>query len=185
MEKSNTETRRNPWRAAPALIFLPAAAIVAADQLSKAWIVRNVPQNTIASKYLNDFFWIVHARNLGIAFSIGDSMSALLRALFFVVVPACFLAAAAVFNIVSRQLTLLQRYAISVIIGGGLGNLIDRIFRPEGVVDFLSFAFFGLFGLERFPTFNIADMSVTIGAALLIISGFFEVKKEKGHDEGS
>ena len=53
-----------------------------------------------------------------------------------------------------------------------MGNLIDRIFRPEGVVDFLSFSLFGIFGFERFPTFNIADMSITIGAALLIISGF-------------
>jgi signal peptidase II len=55
-------------------------------------------------------------------------------------------------------------------VGGGLGNVIDRIFRSEGVVDFLSFKFYGLFGFERWPTFNVADSSVVVCAVLLVIS---------------
>ena len=56
------------------------------------------------------------------------------------------------------------------IAGGGLGNLIDRFFRAEGVVDFIDIKFFGLFGLERWPTFNVADSAVVICGILLVIS---------------
>jgi signal peptidase II len=48
--------------------------------------------------------------------------------------------------------------------------VIDRIFRPQGVVDFLSFKFYGLFGYERWPTFNLADASVVVCAVLLVVS---------------
>jgi signal peptidase II len=64
----------------------------------------------------------------------------------------------------------LQRWAVAGIIGGGVGNIIDRIFRPDGVVDFVSIKFFGIFGLERWPTFNIADASVVICCLVLLLS---------------
>ena len=56
------------------------------------------------------------------------------------------------------------------IIGGGLGNLIDRFFRKEGVVDFIDVKFYGLFGLERWPTFNVADSAVVVFGLILVIS---------------
>ena len=56
------------------------------------------------------------------------------------------------------------------IVGGGIGNLIDRFFRPEGVVDFIDVKFYGLFGMERWPTFNVADSAVVVCGILLIIS---------------
>jgi signal peptidase II len=59
---------------------------------------------------------------------------------------------------------------VAGIIGGGVGNLIDRVFRPEGVVDFIDVRFFGLFGLDRWPTFNVADSSVVVCGALLAAS---------------
>jgi signal peptidase II len=64
----------------------------------------------------------------------------------------------------------LQRWVLCGIVGGGIGNVIDRIFRPEGVVDFVSVKFYGLFGLERWPTFNVADSSVVVCAILLVVS---------------
>jgi signal peptidase II len=70
------------------------------------------------------------------------------------------------------------------IIGGGFGNLIDRFFRPDGVVDFIDVKFYGLFGLERWPTFNVADSAVVVCGSLLFISMlFFSVKKEPGISE--
>ena len=63
-----------------------------------------------------------------------------------------------------------QRWAIMGIVGGGFGNLIDRIFRAEGVVDFIDIKFYGLFGLQRWPTFNIADSAVVICGIILVIS---------------
>jgi len=177
----------NP-KTAKAIAFLPpflSAALIAADQASKAWIVANVPDNSIYSRHFGDFLWIVHTRNLGIAFSIGDSIPAILRVVLFIAVPICFLIAAAVYGCRSKALTLFQRFAIAFIVGGGLGNQVDRIFRPEGVVDFVSFSMFGLFGFDRFPTFNVADMSITIGAIALLISGFFVESKEPIDDKRS
>ena len=72
----------------------------------------------------------------------------------------------------------LQRWAIMGIVGGGLGNLIDRFFRAEGVVDFIDVKFYGLFGLERWPTFNVADSAVVVCGILLIISFLITYIKE-------
>lgn len=180
----NTTTAERKSRLAillfPALL---AIGVVIADQAMKAWIIANVPENTVGPRYMGDFLWIVHTRNLGIAFSIGDSISKILRMALFIVLPAVFIVAASIFCLRSGKLTGLQRFAIAFIVGGGTGNLIDRIFRPEGVVDFISFSLFGIFGLDRFPTFNIADMSITIGAAVLLISGFLMEEKGQKNDK--
>lgn len=66
----------------------------------------------------------------------------------------------------------------SLILGGGVGNIIDRIFRPLGVVDFIDVRFYGLFGLERWPTFNIADSAIVVGGILLIISLLTSIRRD-------
>ena len=58
----------------------------------------------------------------------------------------------------------LMFWAISLVLSGGIGNLIDRIFRNGKVIDFLHFAFF-----KEFPVFNIADCAIVIGAILLVL----------------
>jgi signal peptidase II len=155
------------------LILLISLGIAVADQLVKAWVVRRIPIDTVGFRLWNDFLWIVHTRNLGIAFSIGDSLSRLFRIGFFIALPSVFLVFAFVFCVKSESLTTFQRVSIALVAGGGLGNLLDRIFRPGGVVDFISFSLYGVFGLDRFPTFNIADNCITVGAFLILISGFF------------
>lgn len=166
------------WRVRALPLLIPLFA-VALDQWSKARIVATIPLNTIGSRFMDDFLWIVHARNLGIAFSIGEGLGSIVRVLLFIIVPAFFIAAAIVFCLATDSLSKLQRIAVAFLIGGGAGNLIDRIFRPEGVVDFISFSLFGFLGLDRFPTFNVADTCVTIGAGLILLSGFFFEKRTK------
>jgi len=68
---------------------------------------------------------------------------------------------------------------VAGIIGGGLGNLIDRIFRPQGVVDFISVNFYGFLGFSRWPTFNIADSSVVVCGILLFLSVAFPKTRKK------
>jgi signal peptidase II len=146
--------------------------IVISDQYVKAWIVEKIRLNSIGYRLWNDFLWIVHTRNLGIAFSIGGELSKIVRVSLFIFLPALFLVVAIFYSIRTESLSRFQRLSIYLIISGGLGNILDRIFRPEGVVDFLSFKFFGILGMERFPTFNIADASISAGAVLLLLSGF-------------
>ena len=70
----------------------------------------------------------------------------------------------------------LMLWALCLVLGGGVGNMIDRVFRGGNVIDFLEF------GFVEFPVFNIADCAVCIGAALMIlyfISDFIKDSRKK------
>ena len=160
-------------------LFL-AVGIILLDQASKWFIVRAVPLNTVGWELLGDFLRIIHVRNLGIVFSIGNGLPSLFRRLLFVLLPLAVLFFLSVYYLRDRNTSRLQRWAIAGIIGGGMGNILDRIFRPYGVVDFIDVKFFGIFGLNRFPTFNFADSSVVICGILLVISFFQDGRKTFG-----
>lgn len=179
---------KNRGRPAPALKknlppFLLTLAAIALDQVSKFIIVKNFPQNSLAADVFgNNFLEIVHMRNKAIAFSLGENLPDVLRPFLFVVIPAGVLVFLVVYYFKTDEFTNLQRWCISGIVGGGLGNLIDRVFRPDGVVDFISVRFFGLENAsgpfaflrwERWPTFNMADSFVVVCGLLLLWTVFF------------
>ena len=155
-------------------------AVILLDQITKAIIAANWPINTvIADVFGNDFLHIYHVRNKLIAFSLGGNIPEIIRPLAFIVLPLVVLVILALYYLGSSDFTRLQRWAVAGIIGGGIGNLIDRIFRPDGVVDFISVKFYGLFGFERWPTFNVADSSVVVCCILLFISILISPRKAK------
>ena len=158
------------------LPFILTLIVVLADQLTKWLITVLIPIHAIGVSFFGDFLRIIHARNTAIAFSIGTSMSQVLKIIFFSAVPLIILGAIAFYLLKTDSLTRLQRWAACGILGGGLGNLVDRIFRPLGVVDFIDVKFYGLFGLDRWPTFNVADAAIVVCGFLLVIS-FLEPKK--------
>ncbi len=160
--------------------FILSFFLVAADQLTKALVAARIPEGAIAWTAWGDFFWLVHARNLGIAFSLGAGMGVLVRRVLFIAIPSILIAGALYMYWRGKGISTLQRWALAVLVAGGTGNLIDRIFRPLGVIDFLSFKFYGLFGLERWPTFNVADMCIFCSAILLGITGFLMGEVEAG-----
>lgn len=159
-----------PTTRAPLAPFALSLAIVALDQASKAIVVALVAPGTVAFSALGDFLWIVRQSNLGMAFSLLDELPSPWRGIILVALPLLLVAAVIVFYFRSREPTAFQRWVLCGIVGGGIGNVIDRIFRPEGVVDFVSLKFYGLFGFERWPTFNVADSSVVVCAILLVVS---------------
>ncbi len=150
--------------------FLLTLAVILADQLTKWLITVLIPINGMGISLFGDFLRIIHARNTAIAFSIGTSMPQGLKIIFFSVVPLVVLGFIAFYLVKNDTLTRLQRWAACGILGGGAGNLLDRIFRPLGVVDFLDVKFYGLFGLDRWPTFNVADAAIVVCGILLVIS---------------
>ncbi len=153
--------------------FILSALIIALDQLSKAWVVGHIAENTIGYSFFSDFLWIVHVRNNAVAFSLGEDVPILLKYVFFVALPILIMAFVAYLVASHRgdgELTTFQRWCFAGIFGGGCGNIIDRLFRSLRVVDFISVKFYGLFGMERFPTWNVADSAVVISVILLIIS---------------
>jgi signal peptidase II len=162
--------------------FTLTAAILAADQASKALIAALIPlyPSSRGIEVLGDFFRIMHARNPGIAFSIGRDLPDSLRGALFSFLPLVMIVLVCVYYFRTKDLNRFQEWLLCGIVGGGLGNMIDRLFRPDGVIDFLDFKFYGLFGLERWPTFNVADSSVVVCGILFAASVFFQAKPKEG-----
>lgn len=149
------------------------AFVVIADQLSKAWVVSTIPEGTVAYRLLGDFLWICHVRNDAVAFSMGAGLPEAVKAAAFIVIPLVLMAlvVASVFtDRIIGKVTSFQRWCLAGIAGGGIGNLIDRVFRSFRVVDWISTDNYGWFGMERFPTYNIADAAIVISVVLLVAS---------------
>ncbi len=169
--------------------------VIALDQITKYLVTVNIPycsedprfimpelHQDMMSRFLN----IIYVCNKGIAFSIGQGWSTNLRGILFVAIPLIVILIVLGIYIRNDSFTQLQRWAIAGIAGGGLGNLVDRVMAlfqyRKGVVDFIDVKFYGLFGFERWPTFNIADSAVVICGILLVISFLISIKSEREKD---
>ena len=157
--------------------------VIVLDQITKVLVCRFIPVNTIGTQFLGDFLRIIHVRNPGVAFSFGSRWPDGMRRLAFSVIPIIVLGIVIGVYFRNNDFTKLQRWAICGVVGGGFGNIIDRIFRPDGVVDFIDVKFYGLFGLERWPTFNVADSAVVVCGILLVISFLISIIKEQKKSE--
>ena len=153
--------------------------VVTIDQITKAIIAVNWPLHPTLIKdvFNNGFLWMYHVRNPNIAFSMGRNLPEQVKPVLFIVLPLVVLAVLVWYYFRSDDFTKLQRWATAGILGGGIGNITDRIFRPYGVVDFISVKFYGLFGFERWPTFNVADSAVVVCCITLFISIIFTGRK--------
>ena len=155
-----------------------AVLVVILDQVTKILVMKNIPLYTIGAQFFGDFLRIIHVANTGVAFSVGATWSDTLRRLLFSLIPLIVICIVVGIYFKNNTWTKVQRWAIMGIVGGGLGNLIDRFFRAEGVVDFIDVKFYGLFGLERWPTFNVADAAVVVCGIMLIVSFIITYIKE-------
>lgn len=163
--------------------FILTFAVIIADQITKCLVVKYIEPWTIGAQFFGDILRIVRVANNGVAFSMGDSLSLIGRRLCFGLVPIIIMGLVIGVYFRNTEFTMLQRWAICGIVGGGIGNIIDRIFRVEGVIDFIDVKFYGIFGLQRWPTFNVADMAVVICGIMLIIS-FVVITVQQKKNEG-
>ena len=157
--------RESRW---PPLLLVP--VLVAADQAVKLIIVRTMRIGEVIEVW-GDFLWLWHVRNKAMAFSLGHWLPDGVKSALFIVLPMIVVAAVLIYYFRSPEVSPFQRWCFAAIVGGGLGNLVDRIARAEGVVDYVSVRFYGLLGLERWPAFNVADSSVVV-AGLLLLAGY-------------
>ena len=163
--------------------FILTFAVIIADQITKCLVVKYIEPWTIGAQFFGDILRIVRVANNGVAFSMGDSLSLIGRRLCFGLVPVIIMGLVIGVYFRNKEFTMLQRWAICGVVGGGIGNIIDRIFRVAGVIDFIDVKFYGIFGLQRWPTFNVADMAVVICGIMLIIS-FVVITIQQKKNEG-
>ncbi|UKI53598.1 MAG: signal peptidase II [Treponema sp.] len=171
------------------LPFILTFAIILADQITKFLVEFYIPLDYangrlgIGPAFLGDFIRIIRVYNTGVAFSLGDSWPLAVRRLSFGLVPLAVMVLVVVVYFRNKDFSMLQRWAICGILGGGFGNLIDRFFRARGVVDFIDVKFYGLFGMERWPTFNVADSAVVVCGILLVVSFLIQIAKESSQSK--
>lgn len=161
-----TDVSSRPRRLLP-LILAP--TIVLADQATKAAVIAALPYGRPV-EVVGDLLRLTLLQNPAIAFSIGHGLPAELRRPLFVVLPLAVVAFILIYYLRTSELSQLQRWLLAAVLGGGVANFVDRVFRPAGVVDFIDVKFYGLFGLVRFPTFNVADSSVVVAGILLLVT---------------
>ena len=159
----DTRLGRSRWssRIAP-LSLMVAAVIVVLDQLTKHWAV-----NELAGDREIHVIWTLQwnlSFNTGMAFSRGQGLGPVIALLAMLIVIVLVISTAHVEN-------RLARFAAGMLIGGAIGNLVDRLLRGDGwlhgaVVDFIDF--------QWFPIFNVADIGVTVGATLFALASLFD-----------
>ncbi|MBI5438996.1 MAG: lipoprotein signal peptidase [Nitrosomonadales bacterium] len=139
------------------------ALVIVLDQLSKAWITNYFAYGE--NLYVLSVFNLVLVHNTGAAFSFLSDAGGVQRWLFGII---AVVASVWIVSLLRRHATqLLFSLALSLILGGALGNLIDRIAYGY-VIDFLHFHW----DEHYFPAFNVADSAITCGAFLLILDSF-------------
>lgn len=146
--------------------LLVSLAILAADQIVKYLVSVNIGVGETAFSVLN-IFDVTYVQNQGAAFSVLSGRTVVLS-----VISVVFCIAVAVFWIKKKPSNPLLCTSLSLLFAGALGNGIDRIFRGY-VVDYINLTFI------NFPVFNIADIGVTVGAALFILYIIFFDKEDK------
>jgi signal peptidase II len=141
-----------------------ALAVIAFDQITKSLVAGSLAVGE-SRPIIGDFLRLSHVRNEGAAFGMLKGISGLLAlaALVGIIVFA---------SVVVRQPPPLTTAGAALVAAGAMGNLLDRLFRDGGVVDFVDLRFW--------PSFNVADSAIVIGALLLLFAGMKE-RDEPAH----
>ena len=149
-------------------IFLAAIAAVCVvlDQLSKLWARGLALKPPVA--VIDSFFHFIYVENRGAAWSLFADLSPTIRVPFFIGVSLVAVGLIFLFFRRIREDQTRLVLALSLVLGGALGNLVDRIVRGS-VIDFIDWHV----GRHHWPTFNVADIFITIGVGLLILEMLF------------
>ena len=156
--------------------------VILLDQLTKGWIIATLRLHEGFS-VIDGFFNIIHVRNPGAAFGFLAGASPAFRSVFFIAVTLAAILLILHYLWHTLRQTAVEKlslvFSLSLILAGAVGNLIDRV-RFGEVVDFLDV----YVGAYHWPAFNVADASISTGAAVLVIS-LFVGRKEKTDGKGS
>jgi signal peptidase II len=166
-------------------VFFIISIVLVLDQVTKI-LARIYLQSVYSVPILGDFFRLTYVENPGIAFGLRINNKVFFTVLSIIAVFIIF------YYLFLMKENPLLRFSFALILGGALGNLIDR-FLYGRVVDFLDFDFFNVsipqfsflffnfsgYQMSRWPVFNIADIAVTIGMVIIIYNAIFSRESQK------
>ena len=157
--------------------LMVAAVVALLDQLSKAWVLRFFGETGCAShdQPITRFFDLVLTCNTGISFGLFNRSD--IGSLVFMVTGAVIIVALLFW--LSRARGNLLGFALALVIGGAVGNVVDRL-RFDGVIDFLYFHA----GNWGWPAFNLADSAICIGVAAILLDGMLSRRESSEAIQG-
>ncbi len=150
--------------------YLIAIGIIVLDQWTK-WLVVKYMEYGENITLINDFLYLTSHRNRGAAFGILQG-----QMIFFYIITI-FVIGAVIYYMRQYKHSRFVSVTLALILGGAIGNFIDRVLRGE-VVDFVNTFIFSY----DFPIFNVADASLVVGVILIFIGTIFESKQAKGEN---
>ncbi|MCT2538040.1 signal peptidase II [Aquibacillus koreensis] len=147
--------------------FIIALVVIIIDQLTKWWVVSSMKLGESIT-VIEGFFNLTSHRNTGAAWGILAG-----QMFFFYIITSIVIVIVIYYIRKFAKESALMGWALAIILGGAIGNFIDRLFRKE-VVDFFDFIIFNY----DFPIFNIADSALVVGVGLVIIATILDEKKK-------
>ena len=183
---SDEERREAGWQEAPEseavgglgkpwLLAAVAGSVLVLDRITKRWIVENLTLHELVPVW-GDFFRLTYTHNFGAAFGIDVGQYS---RVFFLTLATLALGVLIYLYVHTSARRRLRLWALALVAGGAVGNIIDRIRYQAGVVDFLDVGV----GSVRWPVFNVADMAVSVGAVLLMITFYREETRSAERDD--
>jgi len=147
------------------LFFSSAALVLILDQISKHIVASSMELGS-SIPVIKGVFELTYIRNTGAAWGILEDKQLLLQ-----IFTALLMAGIVIYAVVSRKkMTRWELLSLGLILGGGLGNFVSRVIYGY-VVDF--------FNIQIIPVFNMADIGITVGCAILVIVTLLSAKTEK------
>lgn len=154
-----------------AVLSFTVVACVGCDQTTKMAAQSHLRGHASIS-FFDSMFNFVYAENAGTMLGIGSRLSEEMRFVFFVLVVGIVLVAASAFLLV-KPLHNVAVFGISLVVGGGISNLIDRLIHNGSVIDFMVIKI----GSLESGIFNVADIAITLGTCMLCLSLFRSKRK--------
>lgn len=154
------------------LVVVLLSTTIGCDQATKL-VAKSSLRTTPTQSFLGDTFRLTYAENPGAFLSLGAALPVQARFWVLNVGVALVLVALLFHALVGKKVEPSQAAAYALVVGGGLGNWIDRVVRGGTVVDFMNLGI----GPVRTGVFNVADVAIMAGAAVLLLGGTFSRKK--------
>ncbi|GAB3936674.1 signal peptidase II [Mucilaginibacter myungsuensis] len=159
-----------------AIILLVISVNIGCDQVSKNIVRNNISESQLIG-YVGGHFTLMKVENTGAFLSLGNNIPTIFKYILLIGMPILMLLGSVIFLII-KKVPRIPLIGACFVIGGGIGNIYDRILYGS-VTDFMHIRF----GALQTGVFNMADVSVTVGASMLFIWYFLEDRKAKKFKE--